>query len=213
MTMQIGLQANARSTDQYYSDYVTTSEALADEFATGPLLNSSEFATQVSRQLQADMGQIALRYGANADLGNWRDPAAIAAALSATRSHALVTVNVVWSTPVGARAIANAVGEVSASQISTYLDYEVRTVPSFSQNVHPLASAKVISAATDAVPAPGIASNKATLLLVLLLVALIIGIALAFLIEYLDDRIYSKEAGIQLLELPVYGEIPRVPSR
>jgi len=45
------------------------------------------------------------------------------------------------------------------------------------------------------------------------LVVLIIGIALAFLIEYLDDRIYSKEAVIQSLELPVYGEIPRVPSR
>ncbi|MBV9231589.1 MAG: hypothetical protein JOZ18_19930, partial [Chloroflexi bacterium] len=151
--------------------------------------------------------------GANANLGNWKDPAAIGAAISATRSHALVTVNVLWSTPAGAWAIANAVGEVSTSQISTYLDYEVRNTPSSSQETHPLASAKVINAATDAAPAPGVSANKATLLLVLLLVALVIAIALAFLIEYLDDRIYNKEAAMQLLQIPVYGEIPRISSK
>jgi capsular polysaccharide biosynthesis protein len=50
------------------------------------------------------------------------------------------------------------------------------------------------------------------LLLVLVLVALVIGIALAFLIDYLDDRVRSKEDVEQLLQLPVYGQVPRVPS-
>jgi capsular polysaccharide biosynthesis protein len=47
---------------------------------------------------------------------------------------------------------------------------------------------------------------------VLVLVAFIIGIALAFLIDYLDDRIRSTEDVEQLLQLPVYGQVPRVPS-
>lgn len=212
VTMQIGLQANANSSDQYYSDYVTTSEALADELVTGPILSSPEFATQVSHQIQADTDQITQHYGAGANLGDWQNPAAIGSAISATRTHSLVMVNVVWSTPAGAWAIANAVGEVSATQMNSYLDYEVRNGSSGSQSAHPLASAKVISAASTAALVPGPSANRPTLLLTLLIVALVLGIALAMLMEYLDDRIWSKEAVVQVLQVPVFGEVPRAPS-
>ncbi|MBE3559372.1 MAG: hypothetical protein IMW89_09120 [Ktedonobacteraceae bacterium] len=207
--LRIGLQATPGSTDQFYSDYQTTSESLADEFVTGPILTSKEFCTQIMRQIQIDTQNNA----ASADLGPWQDTQAIGKALSATRIHSLVTVSVTWSTAAGARAIAAAVGEVSITQISNYLDYEVRSTPTFSQNIHPPATAKIISSATEPVVVAGPSGNRPLLLLVLLFVALIIGIALAFLVEYLDDRIRSREELVQLLQLPVYGEIPPVPRQ
>ncbi|HLG61337.1 MAG TPA: hypothetical protein VKY19_05355 [Ktedonosporobacter sp.] len=211
-TIRIGLEATAQSTDQFYSDYIATSETLADELVTGGILTSPEFTTQVSRQIQGDLGQIHQRFGTDADLGDWQNPATIGSSLTAARFDTLVNINVTWSTQAGAWAIANAVGEVSATQMSTYLDYEVRNTPTFSQpGAHPPASAKVVSAASDPVLVGGPSANRPTLLLVLLLVALIIGIALAFLIDYLDDRIRSKAEAIQVLQLPIYGEIPRTP--
>jgi capsular polysaccharide biosynthesis protein len=204
-TLQVGLQANANSTNNSYSDYQSTSEALADELVTGPILTSPEFSTQVTRQIQADTDQITQHFGAGADLGDWQDITAIGSSITATRSHTLVTVSVNWSTPAGAWAIAQAIGEVSASQIGTYLDYEVRTTPTFSQAT---VAARVISSASTPTAVAGTQSHRLTLLLLLLLVALIIGIALACLIEYLDDRLYSAEAATRLTGLPVVGEIP-----
>ncbi len=212
ITLHIGLEATAQSTDQLYSDYIATSETLADELVTGGVLTSPEFTTQISRQIQADMGQLHQRFGPNADLDDWQNAAAIGSSLTAARFDTLVNINVTWSTPAGAWAIANAIGEVGATQMSTYLDYEVRNTPTFSQpGTHPLASAKVVSAASDPAQVAGPAASRPTLLLVLLLVSLIIGIALAFLIDYLDDRIRSKDEAMQVLQLPIYGEIPRTP--
>ena len=50
------------------------------------------------------------------------------------------------------------------------------------------------------------------LCLLLVLIALIIGIALAFLLDYLDDRIRSKDDVKDLFELPIYGEVPHAPT-
>lgn len=206
---RLGLQATPNSSDQYYSDYQSTSEALADEFVTGPLLSSKEFATQVQQQIQIDTqnGEV------HGDLGPWQDIAAISSALSATRTHALVTINALWSTAAGAQAIARAAGEVCVAHIGSYLDYEVRQVPASASSSHPPVSAQIVSAASDPALVAGPAANKPLLLLVLILLALVIGVALAFLIEYLDDRIRSRDEIIQLLQLPVYGEIPRSPGK
>lgn len=217
ITLRIGLEATSHSTDQSYADYVSISESLADELATGPVLTTSEFDTQVVQQIQSDLGSgvITSRFGPNPDLGDWRNAQAVGGALSATASHSLVTINVLWGTPAGAWAIANAVGEVSEAHMDNYLDYEVRNNPSAppqATNTHPLASAEIISNATDPAEAPGVAASKPILLGVLVLVALIIAIALAFLIEYLDDRIRSGAEVARLLQLPVYGEVPRAPS-
>jgi capsular polysaccharide biosynthesis protein len=59
---------------------------------------------------------------------------------------------------------------------------------------------------------PGLSASKQTLLVILLLVALLVGIALAFLVEYLDDRIRNKDDAQRLLKLPIYGEVPRAPT-
>jgi capsular polysaccharide biosynthesis protein len=210
ITMRIGLQAAPHNTDQNYADYLSVSETLADVIVTAPVINSQTFATEVSHRIQSDMGQITQRYGSNPNLGDWQNPAAISAAVSAARIHNLVTVTVNWSTPAGAWAIAHAIGEVSTSHLGTYLDYEVRS-PS-NATAHPVVSAQIVSDASDAALVAGPAANKPALLLALLLVACIVALALAFLVEYLDDRIRSKDEVEQLLQLPCFGEIPPAPT-
>jgi hypothetical protein len=213
ITMRIGLQAAPHNTDQNYADYLSVSETLADVIVTAPVINSQAFSTEVSHQIQSDMDLIAQRYGSNPDLGDWQNPAAISTALSTSRVHNLVTVTVNWSTPAGAWAIAHAIGEVSTTHLGTYLDYEVRSTASSSVNatIHPIVSAQVISDASDVALVAGPSANKPALLLALLLVACIVALALAFLVEYLDDRIRSKDEVEQLLQLPCFGEIPPAP--
>ncbi len=214
ITIQIGLQATNKG-DQNNANYVIVSEALADALVTGPILTSNEFDRDVSNQINQDRDLIAQRYGTTPDLGDWQNAGAIGQALNAVRVHSLVTVTTTWSTPAGAWAIANAVGEVSATKIGTYLDYVISNdaARSTADNfVQPQVSARVISSATDAVTAPGSSSSKVALLALLLLVALAIGIALAFLLDYLDDRIRSKAEVTQLLGLPIYAEVPHPPT-
>jgi hypothetical protein len=77
---------------------------------------------------------------------------------------------------------------------------------------YPTVSAQVIGTPSDPTLVAGPAANKPGLLLALLLIACIIAIALAFFVEYLDDRIRSKEEVEQLLQLPCLGEIPPAPT-
>jgi hypothetical protein len=218
VTLQIGIQNFGSQDNHSFNDYVSASETLADAFTTDPILTSNSFDTAVSQQIRADMDTIAQRYGANPNLGDWQSPAAIAQALSPSRIHNQVTVNVTWTTPAGAWAIANALGEVTTTHISSYMNYGLMNTsayvsgPSSKSTPLPVVSATVVSAALPSIVVPGPSANRPVLLLLLVFVALIIGIALAFLIDYLDDRIRSQEDVEQLLQLPVYGQVPRVPS-
>ncbi len=166
---------------------------------------------RVRQQIQNDMGVITQRFGPNPDIGSLQDPTVITAALKPTRAHTLVTIDVTWNTEAGAWAIAHAVGEVSQASVPRYLDYEVRGQNGTSNINHPLAAAEIISDATQPKIDPSAGGGKTTLLLALLAVGLIIALALAFLVEYLDDRIRSTDDTVRLLQLPVYGEIPRPP--
>jgi capsular polysaccharide biosynthesis protein len=62
------------------------------------------------------------------------------------------------------------------------------------------------------VAVPGTSASKLTLLLLLVVIALVVAIALAFLLDYLDDRVHSKEDIRELFQLPIYGEIPHAPA-
>jgi len=190
ITIQMGLQPTQGNTSN--AGYVTTTEALADEFATGPILTSHEFDQDIINQIDQD--------GAGADLGNV-NPAAIGQALSASATYSLVTINATWITPAGARAIANAVGEVTQAKIGNYLG----------SLVQPPVAAQVVSAATTAGAVPGPSSSKVTFYMLLVLLALVIGIALAFLLDYLDDRIRDKDEVAHLLGVPIYAEVPSAP--
>lgn len=219
VTLLIGLQSPTKITGSY-SDYVSVSESLADEFTNGPTVTSAKFAQQVYDQVNADMPQIEQKFGPHPDLGDLANPGvavgAIKGSVSVGRAHSLVTVNTSWNTPAGAWAISHAVGEVIVAHINDYIDYVVTsdttgTTTTTASN-RPIVAAKVIISATDAATIAGSQASKPTLLLALVLVALLIGIALAFLIEYLDDRIRKTDDVVQLLQLPIYGEVPHAPS-
>ena len=220
VTLLIGLQAPTKITSNY-SDYVSVSESIADSFTNGPTVTSIKFAQQVYNQVNLDMPQIKQKFGANPDLGDLANPSvavgAIKGSLAVGRAHSLVTISTSWNTPAGAWAISNAVGEVVVAHIDEYVDYVISvTTPSTPTTVttqanRPVVAAKVILGATDAATIPGSQANRPLLLLVLMLVALIMGIALAFLIEYLDDRIRKTDDVVQLLQLPIYGEVPPAP--
>ena len=210
VTIQIGLGASPNGA----ADNVMVSEALADAMVTSPILSSKEFDSEVSHQIALDMPQIEQRYGANLDLAGL-NTGAIGRALSSVHAHSLVTVSATWNSPAGAWTIANAAGEVSTANICTYLGYVVPKEASCSTTTNtttPAVTARVISSATDPAKVPGSSVSKQTLLVILLLVALLVGIALAFLVEYLDDRIRNKDDVQRLLQLPVYGEVPRAPT-
>ena len=218
VTLLIGLQAPAKITSSY-SDYVSVSDSLADAFTNGPTITSAKFAQQVYTQVNADMPQIKQKFGPNPDLGDLANPSiaigAIKGSITAGRAHSLVTVSASWNTPAGAWAISNAIGEVVVAHINEYSDYVITTNTAQSATTipnRPIVAAKVVISATDAATIAGTQASKPTLLLVLVLVALLIGIALAFLIEYLDDRIRKTDDVVQLLQLPIYGEVPHAPS-
>ena len=212
VTMQIGLQSN-NNNDPNYSDNISVSESLADALITSPILSTKEFDSDVSGQIGKDMAQITQRYGTNPNLGDWQNTSAIGGALSAVRSHSVVTITATWTTPAGAWAIANAIGEISTDHISTYINYVIpQNAASLANNGQPAVTAKLLSSASNAATVPGSSVSKQTLLVLLLIAALVIGIALAFLADYLDDRIRSKDAATNLLQLPIYGEVPRTPA-
>lgn len=213
-TIQIGLQPT-NSGDQNSANYVTVSEALADTLVTGPILTSHEFGTAISNQIAQDASLIQQRYGPNPDLGDWQNAIAISQSLSASRVHNFVTISTNWSTPEGAWAIANAVGEVSVAKLGNFLDFATQnnaTQSSAGNAVSPQVAARVITAPQSPVTVSGPSSNKITLYLLMLFVALVLGIALTFLLDYLDDRIRSKEEVTQLLGIPIYAVLPQAPS-
>ena len=213
ISLQIGLVATTKG-DPNPADNVTVSEALADTLVLGPVLSSREFCSDISRQIGQDMSIIQQHYP-NPDLGSYQDPSAIASALSATRVHSLVTISVNWSTAAGAWAISNAIGEIATTRIGQYLDYVVATdythTTTAGTYIQPEVSARIIGAASVPGTVPGSSASKLTLLVLLVLIALAIGIALAFLLDYLDDRIRSKEDLKDLFQLPIYGEVPHAP--
>lgn len=203
VTLSIGLAGTTSSNTNNLSNSITVSEAFADSLANGPILGSHEFDTDVSNQIGQDMAVIQQRFGNNPDLGDWQNASAIGGALGAGRVDTLVTITATWITAPGAWAIANAVGEVSTAKLGTYLSGD---------SVQPPASARLVSSATNPATVPGASASKVTLLILLVLVALIIGIALAFLLDYLDDRIRTEDEVVHLLELPIYAGIPRAPT-
>ena len=210
-TIRIGLLDRVNPTDTNYADYVSASQALADEFTTGSIFTTPEFTQQIVQQIQSERPQIEKRFPGQ-DLGDITNASAIGSSLTATRNYSLVTLNVSWSTPAGAWAIADATDKVSTTNIGKYIDFVVRSNAVASGQGQDLASAEVVNAASDPAAAPGPSANKPVILLALIAVALVIALALAFLIEYLDDRIRSAYEAENLLQLPVYGEIPHAPA-
>ncbi len=212
VSLRIGLPATAHIQDS--TEYTQITENLADELTTGPLLADSTFNSQVIQQIKNDKSAISDQFGANANLGDITAEKLLSA-YKARRVHNVVTITVTWNTDAGAWAIAYAVGQVCESSLPTYMNYKVAGPDGQAGNDagNLAAVAKVIGEPDKPLASGGnvVVQRKTTTLIIVFLAGLIMAIALAFLVEYLDDRIHEPSEVMQTLQLPMYGEVPRAP--
>ncbi len=164
--------------DRYYT--MLTSEYLVDDL--GEIVRSQAFAAEVSRRL-ADQG-IVIPAGA------------IGASTQPGKLHRIMTVNVGWPNQEQIGAIANA---IAATLTESSADF-------FSQFSADEADIRLIDP-----PVVGTAGRPARDQLDLplrMLLAFAAGIALAFLLDYLDRSVRGRD-DLEALGLPVLTEIPR----
>jgi capsular polysaccharide biosynthesis protein len=123
-------------------------------------------------------------------------PAAVRGSLAADNARSVMAVFVSGGDAAQVEAIANAVITVMRTRSQAY----------FPQLAAQPADVIALDDVALAPVAPGLLTRFQPLLKVA--VALLAGIALAALVEYLDDSIYGR-ADVEALDIPVLGEIPR----
>jgi capsular polysaccharide biosynthesis protein len=172
--------------DQYsYDSYYAwlSSEYLADDMTA--IVSSQAFATDVNRRL-AEMGSSVQI-----------PPGSINGVTIAEKQHRILRLNLSWGNAAELTDIAQAIVRVMEEDSPKYL----------TQLGTPGALINVIDE-----PAPP-AANPASLtqrlnLPVRLLLALAAGLALAFLLDYLDDSVRGRSE-LEALGIPVLAEVPR----
>lgn len=164
--------------EAYYT--ALASEYLIDDLAE--VVRGSEFATAVSQRLQAQ--------------GITVPPGALQGSTEAGKLHRILNVGITWGNPDELSAIGDAVAATLKEEAATFMPRL------FAQN----GAAYLINRGAVGQIGPGL-REKLELPLRLLL-GLAAGIALAFLADYLDDRVRGRE-DIEQLGLRVVGEIPR----
>jgi capsular polysaccharide biosynthesis protein len=164
--------------DRYYT--MMAAEYLVDDL--GEIVRSSVFAGAVSQRL-ADQG-ITVAAGA------------IGASTQPGKLHRIFTVNVAWGDEAQLRAIANAVVATLTESSATF----------FGQFSAAEADIRLIDA--PSISRVGRPAREQLDLPLRLALALAAGIALAFLLDYLDDTVRER-ADLERLGLAIIGEIPR----
>lgn len=164
--------------EAYYT--ALASEYLIDDLAE--VVRGSEFAAAVSQRLQAQ--------------GITVPPGALQGSTEAGKLHRILNVGITWGNPDELSAIGDAVAATLKEEAATFMPRL------FAQN----GAAYLINRGAVGQIGPGL-REKLELPLRLLL-GLAAGIALAFLADYLDDRVRGRE-DIEQLGLRVVGEIPR----
>lgn len=188
MRFVVGLQPEPRSGDYYtYDRYYTwlTAEYLIDDLSE--VVKSTAFAQAVRDE--------ALEVGA------WDDPeasiptGAIQGATSSGNLHRILTVSITWPDAAQLADIANATGTVLREQAASFFA---------------LSGSDRIEIHLIDPPIVGLVGSSLTQRLetpIRLLLALMAGVALTFLLDYLDDTVRGSEE-IEALGIPVLGEIP-----
>ena len=164
--------------DRYYT--MLTSEYLVDDMAE--IVRSGAFAEAVSQRL-ADQG-IAVPAGA------------IGASTQPGKLHRIFTVNITWPDEAQLRAIADA---VAATMTQSSADF-------FAEFTSAEADIRLIDA--PSISRVGQPARQQLDIPLRVLLALAAGVALAFLLDYLDDSVRDR-GDLERLGLPVMGEIPR----
>jgi capsular polysaccharide biosynthesis protein len=182
MRFNVGVQPqrlpDAYTYDRYYT--MLTSEYLVDDM--GEIVRSQRFAEAVSRRL-ADQG-ISVPAGA------------IGASTQPGKLHRILTVNVSWGDATQLKAIAEAIAatvtEGSAEFFSQFSAEEADI-----RLIDPPAIAQVGRSAREQLDLP-----------LRIALALAAGVALAFLLHYLDDYVRER-SDLEKLDILVLGEVPR----
>ncbi len=180
LSFSIGLKPE--NPDDGEENYYTAlaSEYLIDDLSA--VVRGSEFANAVSRRLQGQ--SITVPAGA------------LQGSTQAGKLHRILTISITWGDPDQLPAIADAVAQTIEAEASTYMPRL------FAQN----GAAYLVDRSGIGTVGPGLRQRLEFPLR--LLIALAAGIALAFLVDYLDDRIRGRE-DVETLGLTVVGEIPR----
>ena len=180
LSFSIGLKPEkpANGEENYYT--ALASEYLIDDLAE--VVRGSEFAGAVSQRLQAQ--------------GITIPPGALQGSTQAGKLHRIMTVGMTWGNPDELSAIADAVIQTIQEDAPTFMPRL------FAQN----GAAYLVN--RGGVAAVGTGLRQKLEFPLKLLIALAAGIALAFLVDYLDDRIRGRE-DIERLGLNVVGEIPK----
>lgn len=182
MAFSVGVRPLATGEHYDYDGYYTAlaSEYLIDDFAE--IVKGSEFAAEVSRRL-ADRHIVVA-------------PGVIQGSTQTGKLHRILQVTVVGSDPAQLEAIADAV-------IATMAEAGHLFMPRL------LAERGAVALVNRSSVAPVGPSLRQRLDLPLrLFLALVAGVLLAFLWEYLDDRVHER-GHLEALGIPVLGEIPR----
>jgi capsular polysaccharide biosynthesis protein len=181
----VGVPPEPRTGNYYtYDRYYTwlTSEYIADDFSE--VVKSQAFAQDVSAILAERQEDVIVSAGA------------IQGSTVAEKQHRILTVRITWGDPGQLQAIADAIEETLRENSNKY----------FAQ----LGSAGATVSIIDKSPpmAVGQSLRERLDLPIRLFLALLAGVALAFLLDYLDDTVRDR-AELEEMGITVVGEIPR----
>jgi len=170
----------------YYANL--DSEYLADDMSE--FMTSRAFADEVHRELASSSTPTDI------DVGS------ILSATRTKKTHRFIDISVTTATPEQGAAIAGSISRILSDpkHVAQYLtaltayksQMEIVTPPVTGRANTPVGMVSEIALRT--------------------LIGLIVGVALAFLVDYLDQSVRTREDVERLLEVPVLGEIPK-PTR
>lgn len=186
MRFTVGLVPESRSGDYYaYDRYYTwmSSEYLVDELTE--IVGSEAFARAVSEEL------------ADSDLD--LPAGALHGSMGANRKHRILTLHITWGDQTQLREIADAAAKVLRERSADFLGQLGTT----DADIHLIDPPVVLPAARSL-------KDKLDLPIRLFL-ALLAGVALTFILDYLDDTV-RDQAEVEALGLAVLGEIPPLPG-
>jgi capsular polysaccharide biosynthesis protein len=163
--------------DRYYT--MLTSEYLVDDL--GEIVRSQAFTQEVSRR--------------TAEQGITVPPGAIGASTQPGKLHRILTVTVIWPNAAELAVIANAVA-ATLTESSAEFFAQFSADEADIRLIDPPVIGQVGRSARDQLDLP-----------LRMLLGLAAGVALAFLLHYLDDAVLDR-ADVEKLGLAVLGEIP-----
>ncbi|MBM4464862.1 MAG: hypothetical protein FJ014_04745 [Chloroflexi bacterium] len=186
MRFTVGLAPESRSGDYYaYDRYYTwmSSEYFVDELTE--IVGSEAFARAVSEEL--------------ANTGLDIPAGALPGSMGADRKHRILTLQITWSDRAQLQEIADAAAKVLRERSADFLG-QLGTTEADIRLIDP----PVVSPA-------GRSLRERLDLPIRLFLALLAGVALAFLLDYLDDTVRDR-AEVEAMGLAVLGEIPPLPG-